>query len=383
MDFELTREQKDIQQAAREFAAGEFDKDLAIKHEKEHSFPRSVWKKACQLGFIGIHFPEEHGGQGLGVVENALIIEEFCRRDSGIGVALSLADFASDIVMRHGSEGQKKSILPAIASGKMISAGCFTEPNHGSDITAMETAAVKDGDAWVINGTKTFITNGCIADVYIVLCQTDPAVQPAYRGQSLILVPKGTPGLEAAEVGDKMGIRMTSTAEVSFSGVRVPLENLIGQENRGFYQVLEFFDESRIEVAASAVGMAQGAFDRALEYSKQRKQFGQRLADFQVTQHKLADMATQIEAARLLTYKAAWCVDQGKPDAKLTAMAKLYAGRTAVYVADEAVQIHGGYGYILENEVERYYRDAKVTELYEGTKEIQKNTIAGILIRKK
>jgi alkylation response protein AidB-like acyl-CoA dehydrogenase len=383
MDFELTREQKDIQQAAREFAEGEFDKDLAIKHEKEHSFPRSVWTKACQLGFIGIHFPEEFGGQGLGVFENALIIEEFCRRDSGIGVALSLADFASDIVMRHGSEAQKKSLLPAIASGKMISAGCFTEPNHGSDITAMETSAVKDGDSWVVNGTKTFITNGGIADVYIVLCQTDPAAQPAYRGQSLILVSKGTPGLEAAEVGDKMGIRMTSTAEVSFSGVRVPLESLIGQENRGFYQVLEFFDESRIEVAASAVGMAQGAFDRALEYSKQRKQFGQRIADFQATQHKLADMATQIEAARLLTYKAAWCVDRGKPDAKLTAMAKLHAGRTAVYVTDEAVQIHGGYGYILENEVERYYRDAKITEIYEGTKEIQKNTIAGILIRKK
>lgn len=383
MDFELTREQKDIQQAAREFAEGEFDKDLAIKHDKEHSFPRSVWKKACQLGFIGIHFPEEYGGQGLGVLENALVIEEFCRRDSGLGVALSLADFASDIVMRHGTEAQKKAILPAIASGRMISAGCFTEPNHGSDITAMDTSAVKDGDSWVINGTKTFITNGCIADVYIVLCQTDPTAQPAYRGMSLLLVPKGTPGLEAAEVGDKMGIRMTSTAEVSFSGVRVPLESLLGEENRGFYHVLSFFDESRIEVAASAVGMAQGALDRALEYAKQRKQFGQRLADFQVTQHKLADMATQTEAARLLTYKAAWLADQGRPDAKLTAMAKMYAGRTAVQVTDEAVQLHGGYGYILENEVERYYRDAKITELYEGTKEIQKNVIAGVLLKKK
>lgn len=383
MDFELTREQKDIQQAAREFAEGEFDKDLAIKHDKEHSFPRSVWKKACQLGFIGIHFPEEHGGQGLGVLENVLVIEEFCRRDSGLGVALSLADFASDIVLRHGTEAQKKAILPAIASGRMISAGCFTEPNHGSDITAMDTSAVKDGDSWVVNGTKTFITNGCIADVYIVLCQTDPAAQPAHRGMSLLLVPKGTPGLEAAEVGEKMGIRMTSTAEVSFSGVRVPLENLIGEENRGFYHVLSFFDESRIEVAASAVGMAQGALDRALDYAKQRKQFGQRLADFQVTQHKLADMATQTEAARLLTYKAAWLADRGRPDAKLTAMAKMYAGRTAVQVADEAVQIHGGYGYILENEVERYYRDAKITELYEGTKEIQKNVIAGVLLKKK
>ncbi|HSW28701.1 MAG TPA: acyl-CoA dehydrogenase family protein [Longimicrobiales bacterium] len=383
MHFELTREQKDIQQAAREFAEGEFDKDLALKHEREHSFPRSVWKKACQLGFLGIHFPEELGGQGLGVLENALVIEEFCRRDSGIGVALSLADFASDIVLRHGSDAQKRAILPAIAAGTTISAGCFTEPNHGSDITAMDTSAVKDGDAWVVNGTKTFITNGGIADVYIVLCQTDPAAQPPHRGQSLLLVPRGAPGLDAAEVGEKMGIRMTSTAEVSFSGVRVPLENLVGEEGKGFYHVLEFFSESRIEVAASAVGIAQGAFDRALEYAKQRRQFGQRLADFQVTQHKLADMATQIEAARLLTYKAAWLVDQGKPDPKATSMAKLHAGRTAVYVADEAVQILGGYGYILENEVERFFRDAKITEIYEGTKEIQKNVIAGVLIKKK
>ena len=383
MDFELTNEQKDIQQAAREFAEGEFDKELALRHEREHSFPRSVWKKACQLGFIGIHFPEEFGGQGLGVLENALVIEEFCRRDSGMGAALSLADFASDIVMRHGTQEQKERILPAVASGKMITAGCFTEPNHGSDITGMDTSAVKEADGWLINGTKTFITNGCIADVYVTLCQTDPTVQPPYRGQSLILVDKGAAGLDAAEVGEKMGIRMTSTAEVSYSGVKVPLENLVGQEGKGFYHVLEFFTESRIEVAASAVGMAQGAFDRALAYAKERRQFGQRIADYQAIQHKLADMATMIEAARLITYKAAWCVDGGKPDAKLTAMAKMYAGRTAVYVADEAIQILGGYGYMLEYEVERFYRDAKITEIYEGTKEIQKNTIAGALIGKK
>ncbi|MGD1047141.1 MAG: acyl-CoA dehydrogenase family protein [Candidatus Krumholzibacteriaceae bacterium] len=383
MDFELTKEQKDIRQAAREFAEGEFDKDLAMQHDKEHSFPRSIWKKACELGFVGIHFPEEFGGQGLGVMENALVVEEFCRRDSGLGTAIALSDFASEIIMRHGSQEQKAKYLRGVASGAMISSGCFTEPNHGSDITMMDTSAVKEKDGWLINGTKTFITNGTIADFYIVLCQTDPAAKPTYRGQSLILVPKGVPGLDATEVGDKMGIRMTSTAEVSFSGVKVPLQNTIGQEGRGFYQVLEFFDESRAEIASTAVGIAQGAFDRALDYSKQRQQFGQRLADFQATQHKLADMATWIEAARLLTHKAAWNFDQGRIDPKLTSMAKLYAGRTAVLVTDEAVQILGGYGYILENEVERYYRDAKITEIYEGTKEIQKNTIAGVLIRKK
>ncbi len=383
MDFDLTKEQKDIQQAAREFAEGEFDKDLAIQHEKEHSFPRSIWKKACELGFIGIHFPEEFGGQGLGVFENALVVEEFCRRDSGLGTALALADFASEIIMRHGSDDQKSKLLRGVASGAMISAGCFTEPNHGSDITCLDTTGAMGPDGWTINGTKTFITNGTIADFYIVLCQTDPNAQPTYRGQSLILVPKGTAGLDATEVGDKMGIRMTSTAEVSFSGVKVPLENLIGQEGRGFYHVLEFFDESRAEIAATAVGIAQGAFDRALDYARERKQFNQRLADFQATQHKLADMATWIDAARLLTYRAAWSFDQGRIDPKVTSMAKFLAGRTAVMVTDEAVQILGGYGYILENEVERYYRDAKITEIYEGTKEIQKNTIAAQLIRKK
>ena len=383
MDFELTKEQKDIKQAAREFAEGEFDKDLAIKHDKEHSFPRSVWKKACELGFVGIHFPEEFGGQGLGVFENALVVEEFCRKDSGLGTALALSDFASEIIMRHGTKEHKSRVLRAVASGGMISAGCFTEPNHGSDITCMDTSAAKENGRWLINGTKTFITNGTIADVYIVLSQTDPNAKPTYRGQSLILVEKGAPGLDANDVGDKMGIRMTSTAEVSFSGVSAPLEALIGEEGKGFYHVLEFFDESRVEIAATAVGIAQGAFDRALAYAKERQQFGQRLADFQATQHKIADMATWIEAARLLTYQAAWNFDQGRIDPKLTSMAKFYAGRTAVLVTDEAVQILGGYGYMLENEVERYYRDAKITEIYEGTKEIQKNTIAGILIKKK
>ncbi|MCK4236604.1 MAG: acyl-CoA dehydrogenase family protein [Candidatus Krumholzibacteria bacterium] len=383
MDFELTTEQKDIQQAAREFAGGEFDKDVALQHEEEHSFPRSIWKKACELGFIGIHFPEEFGGQGHGVFENALVVEEFCRNDSGMGTALALSDFSSEIIMRHGTKEQKERLLPAIASGKMISAGDFTEPNHGSDITIMDTTAVKDKDSWVINGTKTFITNGTIADFHIVLCQIDPDAKPSYRGMALILVEKGTEGLDAEEIGNKMGIKMTSTAEVSFNDVKVPVDNLIGKEGRGFYQVLEFFDESRVEIAATALGIAQGAFDRALDYSEQREQFGKRIADFQVTQHKLADMATAIETARLITYKAAWNFDQGRIDPKLTSMAKYVAGRTAVMVADEAIQILGGYGYITEYEVERFYRDAKIAEIYEGTKEIQKNTIAGQIIKKR
>jgi alkylation response protein AidB-like acyl-CoA dehydrogenase len=246
----------------------------------------------------------------------------------------------------------------------------------------MNTSAVKEGSDYIINGVKTFITNGTISDFVVLLCQTDSEAKPTYRGQSLFIVERGTPGYSAADVGEKMGIKMTSTAELSFSDVRVPASNMVGQENRGFYQVLKFFDESRIEIAAQALGIAQGAFDRALAYTRERTQFGKKLAEFQITQHKLADMATKIETARLLVYKAAWSYDQGKMDPMLTSMAKLYAGRAAVEVADEAIQLLGGYGYMLEYEVERFYRDAKIMEIYEGTKEIQKNTIASALIGK-
>ncbi len=380
MDFELTKAQKDIQQAAREFAKGEFDKDLALELDRKHEYPTKIWKRAAEEGFIGLHFPTRYEGSGYGCLENVLVVEEFCRRDSTIGAALMLADFASENILRFGSEEQKAEWLPKIALGEAISGGCITEPDHGSDITTMNTTAVRDGDEWVINGVKTFITNAGIASVYVVICQTDP--EAAHRGQSMILVPADAPGIGIADVGEKMGIRMIPTGEVSFRNVRVPAANLVGQEGRGFYQILEFFDESRVETAAQGLGTAQGAFDRALAYVKQREQFGKKIAQFQATQHKLADMATKIELARLVTYKAAWNFDQGRIDPTLTSMAKWYAGRTAVEVADEAIQLLGGYGYIAEYEVERYFRDAKICEIYEGTKEIQKNTIASALIGK-
>ena len=382
MDFELGKAQKEIQKAAREFAKGEFDRELALELDRKHEFPRAIWKKAAELGFVGVHYPEAYSGQGLGVLENILIAEELCARDSGIGSAVVLASFAAECVLRFGSEELKRTFLPPVAEGRMLSGGAFTEPGHGSDITSLETTAVRQGDEWVINGTKTFITNGGLAGFYCTLCQTDPAIQPLYRGISMILVEADRPGLRTADVGAKMGIHMMATAEVSYKDVRVPATNLIGPEGRGFYQVLEFFDESRILVAAQALGIAQGAFDRALAYVKERRQFGRRIADFQVTQHKLADMATKIELARLMTYKAAWNYDQGRIDPKLTSMAKMYAARTAVEVADEAIQLLGGYGYMTEYEVERFYRDAKITEIYEGTKEIQKNTIASAVLGK-
>jgi alkylation response protein AidB-like acyl-CoA dehydrogenase len=382
MDFELTKSQKEIQKAAREFAKGEFDKELALELDRKHEFPTKIWKKAADLGFIGVHYPEEYSGQGLGVLENIIIADEFCAQDSTMGSAIVLASFASELVLRFGSEAMKQKYLPAVAEGMMLSSGSFTEPGHGSDITSVDTTAVRDGDEWVINGTKTFITNGGMAGFYCTMCQTDSDVQPSYRGISLILVEADREGLTATDVGDKMGIHMMTTAEINYKDVRVPLENTIGKEGKGFYQVLEFFDESRILVAAQALGIAQGAYNRALAYVKQREQFGRKIAQFQVTQHKLADMATKIELARLITYKAAWNFDQGRIDPKLTSMAKMYAARSAVEVADEAIQLLGGYGYMTEYEVERFYRDAKITEIYEGTKEIQKNTIASAVLGK-
>ncbi|MCX5881200.1 MAG: acyl-CoA dehydrogenase family protein, partial [Deltaproteobacteria bacterium] len=351
MDFELTKSQIEIQKAARNFAKGEFDKELALELEKKHEFPTKIWKKAAALGFIGIHFDEKYSGQGLGVIENIIVAEELCARDSTIGAALILAGFASECLLRFASEELKQKFLPLVAEGKTLSAGAFTEPDHGSDITSMNTTAFRDGDEWVINGTKTFITNGCLAGFFTVLCQTDSEAKPSYRGISMILVEADRKGVTATDIGDKMGIHMMSTAEVNFKDVRVPLTNLVGKEGKGFYQVLEFFDESRILIAAQALGTAQGAFDRALAYVKQREQFGKKIAEFQITQHKLADMATKIELARLITYKAAWNYDKGNIDPKLTSMAKMYAARTAVEVADEAIQLLGGYGYMAEYEV--------------------------------
>ncbi|MCK4468881.1 MAG: acyl-CoA dehydrogenase family protein [Desulfobacterales bacterium] len=380
MDFELSRSQKEIKKAAKDFARGEFSKELVLELVKKHEFPKKIWKKAADLGFIGIHFPEEYSGQGLGVLENILIAEEFCSGDSSIGSALILSSFASECILRFGSDELKEKFLPPIAEGKMLSGGAFTEPDHGSDLTFMDTTAVKESDEWIVNGSKIFITNGGLAGFYTVLCQTDPDADPTYRGMSMLLVEADRKGVSTMDVGEKMGIHLMPTAEVIFKDVRVPSSHLIGKEGRGFYQVLEFFDESRILIAAQALGIAQGAFDRALAYVKQREQFGKKIAQFQVTQHKFADMATKIELARLITYKAAWNFDHGRIDPKLTSMAKMFAARAAVEVADEAMQLLGGYGYMAEYEVERFYRDAKITEIYEGTKEIQKNTIASAVM---
>ncbi|MEM2534068.1 MAG: acyl-CoA dehydrogenase family protein, partial [Candidatus Nezhaarchaeales archaeon] len=276
------------------------------------------------------------------------------------------------------SEEQKEKYLVKVARGEWISSGAFTEPAHGSDITVLDTTAKRDGDYYVINGTKTLISNAPIADFAVVLCQSEPGVR--YK-QTLLIVDKGCEGFEASKIEGKMGIRASPIGEYSFNNVRVSIENLVGTEGMGFYHTLEFLDLGRVGVAAQAVGMAQGALDRALRYAKERSQFNRKIADFQVIQHKLADMAIQIEAARLLTYKAAWYVDKGRIIPELTSMAKTYATEMAIRVIDEALQIFGGYGYIAEYDVERYYRDVRITPLYEGTSEIQRNVIAKALLR--
>ncbi len=379
MDFELTKEQKEIQKAAREFADKELTPELGREYDKKEEFPHELHKKAAKLGFIGCHFEESYGGQGLGILENFLILEEFCRADSTLGTALLVSTFGSDIIVMFGNDEQKQKYLPKVASGEWIASGAITEPAHGSDITSMDTTAKLDGDKYVINGGKTLISNATIADFAFVLCQTKP--DAGRRGQSVLLVDNGTEGFDQTKIHGKMGIRASPSGEYSFSNVRVPKGNLVGVENMGFYHTLEFLDIGRAAVAMQAVGMAQGAFDLALKYAKERTQFGRPISDFQATQHKLADAATQIEAARLFAYKTAWYLDQGRIMPKMTCMAKNFATRMAVKVIDDCLQIFGGYGYIAEYNIERFYRDIRVTDLYEGTTEIQKNMIFRFLTK--
>ena len=380
MDFKLTEEQKEIKRAACEFAEKEFTPELALEYDQKEDFPMELYRKAAKLGFTSMRIPQEYNGQGYGVLEECLVVEEFCRVDPGLGVAVSLGNLmVPDVLLKHGTEEQKEKYIPPLARGDKIAAAAFTEPEHGSDITRMDTTAVKVGDEWVINGSKQFITNAPIADTFIILCQTDPNATPPHRGQSLFLAEKGMPGLEATKLHGKMGIRPCVTGSLALSDLHVPTNNLVGELNKGFYYALELFDGTRITVAAQAVGIAQGAFEKALNYAKTRKQFGQPIINFQGVSFKLAEMAIKIETARLLTYKAAWTYDHEKPNPVATSMAKAYASRVAMEVTDDAIQIFGGYGYLADYHVERFHRCAKITEIYEGTSEIQKLTIVNFL----
>ncbi|UCH32882.1 MAG: acyl-CoA dehydrogenase family protein [Candidatus Bathyarchaeota archaeon] len=382
MEFEFNDEQNEIKKAAREFCEKEFTPEIALEFDQKEEFPIKLYRKSSKLGFTSMRIPEEYNGQGYGLVEECLVVEEFCRVDPGLGTAISLGNLIiPDALLNQGTEMQKEEYIPPLAKGDAISAAAFTEPEHGSDITRMDTIATKSGSEWIINGSKEFITNAPVADFFLILCQTNPDASPPRKGQSLFLAKKSMPGLEATKLHGKMGIKPCLTGSISLSDLKVPKDSLLGELNKGFYYTLELFNGTRIIVAAQAVGMAQGAFERAFQYAKNRKQFGKPIIKFQAISFKLAEMAIKIEAAKLLTYKAAHLYDQGKPSPLATSMAKAFAGRVAMEVTDEAIQVHGGYGYLADYHLERFHRCAKVTEIYEGTTEIQKLTILNQLMK--
>ena len=379
MNFELTHEQKDIQKAAREFAEGMFP-EVAEECDLNETFPRALWKKACDLGFVGVFIDEAYGGPGLGLLENILIMEEFCRVDAGCASVI-LTTLGSEFILLYGREEQKKKYLPGLTRGEAIMGMAITEPDAGSDVASVNTRALRVKDHYVINGNKMFITNGSIADFLVILCVTNEDEKVRSKRHSALLVETNRKGFEANQLKRKLGMRASDTAEIHFSDVEVPLENLIGEgEGEGFYQLMAVFNRSRVTVAMISVGVSQGGLEKAISYAKQRKQFGSPLGSFQGIQFKLAEMASWIEASRALCYKAAWMVDQGKVDPKLISMAKWFAGEVGVKVIDEVVQIHGGYGYLGEYGIERLYRNAKLAEIVEGTKEIEKMIIARELL---
>lgn len=382
MDFKLSKPQKEIKKAAWEFARGKFDKEMIIEAAKTQTFHAEILKTAGDLGFIGIHFDEAYEGGGLGLFEDVLVTETFCQKDSTLGTALKFSAYAAECLVRFGGKVLNDKFTPALARGEMISTGAFLEPDQGYDLSAVQTTAEKDTAEWIINGAKAFVPFGDQADVYIVLCATDAEIRPQTKGMSMLLVEAERDGVSTGPRTEKLGGRMVPFAPVRFENVRVPLSNLIGKEGMGYAQLDRFFIENRIQVAAMALGTAQGALDRALAYVKEREQFGKKLAQFQVTRHKIADMAAQIEAARYLTYYAASRFDQGKYSRRNAAMAKLNAARAAMAVTDEAVQLLGGYGYMTEYEVEHFYRDAKHAEIFQGPPGVQKDIIADEVIGK-
>jgi acyl-CoA dehydrogenase len=379
MDFALSKEQQDIIKAAREFALGEFP-DRATEFDRAETFDLSLWKKACELGFVGVFIDEAYDGAGMGFLEHCLITEEFWAADPGIGQAILSCTFGAELLGLFGTEEQKDLVLPQLVSGEAILGTAITEPDAGCDVTAASTRAVRDGEEWVINGTKMFTTNGDLARYLLVFCLTDPDNPSRHERHSFILVPTDSPGYESNKIRGKLGIRASDTAEVALKELRVPLSNLVGKEGDGFHELMAFFNRTRLHICAQAVGLARGALEVAIRHTKQRRQFGNTLASFQVTQFKIAEMATRIRAARNLYYEAAWSVDHGRVDHALIAMAKWFSGETAVRCADEALQMHGGYGYIDEYKVQRLYRDAKILEIYEGTKEMEKTIVCRALL---
>jgi len=394
VDFTLTDEQQQLRRTVREFAEVEIAPHV-MEWDETSTFPSEIVPKLAEMGFLGVIFPEEYGGAGMGYIEYAIIIEELSRVDGSVGIIVAAHNsLCTNHIYKFGTEAQKQKYVVPLAQGKKLGCWSLTEPGAGSDAGGTRTTATKTGaqtDAgWSINGSKTFITNGHYADVCVTMALTEPGKRQ--HGISAFVVEKGTPGFRPGKKENKLGLRASDTSELVFTDCRVPAENLLGEEGRGFVNSLQILDGGRISIASLGLGMAQGAYDCSLRYAKERKQFGKPIADFQAIQFKLADMATEIDAARLLTYHAAWLADQsiatsaaGGHGARYTreaSIAKLYAGEVAVRAANEAVQIHGGYGFIKDYPAEKFYRDVKLCTIGEGTSEIQRMVIAREILGK-
>ncbi|HWZ96960.1 MAG TPA: acyl-CoA dehydrogenase [Candidatus Dormibacteraeota bacterium] len=382
MDFSFTDEQQQLRKSIREFAEGEIAPHIMEWDEASH-FPLEIMPKLAEMGLLGIIFPEQYGGAGLGYIEYVTAVEELSRVDGSIGIIVAAHNsLCSNHIYKFGTEAQKQKYLVPLAQGKKIGAWSLTEPEAGSDAGGTRTTARRDGDHYIINGSKTFTTNGHYADTCVAMAVTDKS--KGSHGISAFILEKGMPGFRPGKKENKLGLRASDTSEIIFTDCRVPAANLLGPDGEGFTGSLAILDGGRISIAALGLGMAQGALDAALSYAKQRKQFGKTISEFQAIQFKLADMATEVEAARLLVYRAAWLADQKSVRfSKESSMAKLYAGEVAVKVANECVQIHGGYGFIKDYPAEKFYRDVKLCTIGEGTSEIQKLVIARQLLGKK
>lgn len=379
MDFELNENQLMIAQMVRDFAEKEIRPNIN-KWDAEEYFPIETMKKMGELGLLGIYIPEEYGGSGFGYLEYATALMELGKVCGGVGLSVAAHNsLCTGHIFYHGSEEQKRKYLPKLASGEWIGAWGLTEPNTGSDAMRMKTTAVKDGNEWVINGAKNWITHGLSGDVAVVLVRTGELLDS--HGITAFIIEKGTPGFSAVKIKDKLGVRASETAELIFDNVRVPEENVIGEVGAGFIQAMQVLDGGRISIAALSCGVARGAYEASLKYSKEREQFGKSISQFQAIAFKLADMATEVEAAEMLTFQAAHLKNNKKPVTKAGAFAKYYSSEVAVKCGNEAVQIMGGYGYTKEYPAEKYLRDAKLMTIGEGTSEIQKLVISREILK--
>ncbi|HXR68393.1 MAG TPA: acyl-CoA dehydrogenase [Dermatophilaceae bacterium] len=379
MNFELSEEQLLVQEMVKEFVASEVA-PIAAEIDRDHRFPEELIPQMGKLGLMGVPFAEEVGGAGADYVSYAIVLEELARACASTSVIVSgHTSLGTWPIFEYGTPAQKEKYLQGLTSGEKLGAFALTEPGAGTDAAAGQTTAVLDGDEYVLNGSKIFITNGGYADLYVVTAMTDPSA--GTRGISAFIVEKDAPGFSVGEREHKMGIKASSTTPLYFSDCRIPKDALLGQEGKGFKIAMQTLDGGRIGIASQALGIAQGALDASITYAKERVQFGKPIATLQAIQWMLADMATEIDAARLLVYRAAWNKDNGLPYGKEAAMAKLFAAETATRVAGKAIQIHGGYGFTESYPVERAYRDAKITEIYEGTSEVQRMVIAGNVLR--